>query len=135
MEERLYLLDAWREAPARTDRERAALAWTEALTLASRTRAPDADHEDALRRSDEAGLVALALLVCAIDAWNRVAIGFRSVPPDNAPPSGPSEGRTRRSVGTAAPPRPKPEPCPQRTTSDPGAHGPPSNPATWSPPS
>ncbi|MCW8087783.1 carboxymuconolactone decarboxylase family protein [Sabulicella glaciei] len=79
-EERLLLLDAWREAPHYTDRERAALAWTEALTLVAATRAPDADY-DALRpHFTEAEIVSLSLQIASINAWNRLAIGFRKSP-------------------------------------------------------
>ena len=80
-EERLYLLDAWRESPLYTERERAALAWTEALTLVAQTHAPDDVYEDARRHFSEAELVELTLLTGAINAWNRIAIGFRLVPP------------------------------------------------------
>ena len=78
--ERLFLLDAWREAPVYTPRERAALAWAESLTLVSQTHAPDAVYAEAREHFDEAGLVNLTLAVVAINAWNRFAIGFRAVP-------------------------------------------------------
>ena len=78
-EERLYLLDAWREAPVYTERERAALAWTEALTLISQTHAPDSDYAALKAQFDDAEQVKLTLLVAAINAWNRIAIGFRAV--------------------------------------------------------
>ena len=77
---RLDLLPAWREAPVYTERERAALAWTEALTLVAQTHAPDDDYERLGRHFDERERVALTLLVCAINAWNRIAIGFRRPP-------------------------------------------------------
>lgn len=80
-EERLYLLDAWRESPLYTERERAALAWTEALTLISETRAPDADYELARAQFKDDELVNLTALIGMINAWNRLAIGFRSVHP------------------------------------------------------
>jgi AhpD family alkylhydroperoxidase len=80
-EERLYLLNAWRESPLYTERERAALAWTEALTLISETHAPD-DVYDALRKHfNEAETVNLTVLIGQINTWNRVAIGFRSLHP------------------------------------------------------
>jgi AhpD family alkylhydroperoxidase len=79
-EERLYLLDAWREAPCYTERERAALAWTEALTLIAQTHAPDADYAALQAQFDEEEQVALTLLIGAINTWNRIAIGFRAVP-------------------------------------------------------
>lgn len=79
-EARLYLLDAWREAPHYSPRERAALAWTEALTLVAATRAPDADYEGLKPHFTEEEIVKLTLLIVAINGWNRLAIGFRSVP-------------------------------------------------------
>jgi AhpD family alkylhydroperoxidase len=80
-EERLYLLSAWRESPLYTPRERAAIAWTEALTLVARTGAPDDVYEDARRHFAEDELVRLTLLIGAINIWNRLAIGFRSIHP------------------------------------------------------
>ncbi|MCB8877317.1 carboxymuconolactone decarboxylase family protein [Acidisoma silvae] len=77
---RLFLLDAWREAPLYTPRERAALAWTEALTLIAQTHAPDADYAALTEQFSEADMVKLTMLIAAINAWNRIAIGFRSVP-------------------------------------------------------
>jgi AhpD family alkylhydroperoxidase len=83
-EERIYLLSAWRESPLYSDRERAALAWTEALTLVSETHAPDEDYAELSRHFTPAEQVNLTLLVGAINAWNRLAIGFRSVHPVEA---------------------------------------------------
>src|SRR5712675_2308065 len=83
-EERLYLLDAWRESPLYTERERAALAWTEAVTLVSQTHVPDAVFEDVRQHFTEAELVKLTLVVATINAWNRVAISFRSVHPTHS---------------------------------------------------
>jgi len=80
-EERLYLLDAWRESPLYSERERAALAWTEAVTLISQTHAPDAVYEEARRHFTEEELVKLTVAIAAINAWNRIAISFRSVHP------------------------------------------------------
>lgn len=79
-EQRLYELDAWRETPFYTDRERAALAWTEAVTLVSQGHVPDEVYEDARRHFSEKELVDLNLAVVAINAWNRIAISFRAVP-------------------------------------------------------
>lgn len=79
-EERIYLLDAWREAPCYTERERAALAWTETLTLVAQTRAPDADYailDAAFSKEDQ---VKLTLAINTINAWNRFAVGFRMIP-------------------------------------------------------
>lgn len=80
-EERLYLLDAWRESPLYTERERAALAWTEAVTLVSQTHVPDEVFEQVRTQFDEPSLVKLTMLVATINAWNRIAISFRSVHP------------------------------------------------------
>ena len=83
-EQRIYLLDAWREAPVYTDRERAALAWTEAVTLISETHAPDDVYEAARAQFSETEMVNLTMLVGAINAWNRIAISFRAVHPVKA---------------------------------------------------
>ncbi|WP_068876757.1 MULTISPECIES: carboxymuconolactone decarboxylase family protein [unclassified Phenylobacterium] len=80
-EERLYLLNAWRESSLYTPRERAALAWTEALTLLAQTGAPDADYEGLAPHFDETETVNLTLLITTINAWNRIAVGFRSQHP------------------------------------------------------
>jgi AhpD family alkylhydroperoxidase len=77
-EQRLYLLNAWREAPFYSARERAALAWTEALTLVAESQVPDAVYEDARRHFSEQELVNLSLAIVAINGWNRLAIGFRA---------------------------------------------------------
>jgi AhpD family alkylhydroperoxidase len=79
-EQRLYALDAWRETPFFTDRERAALAWTEAVTLVANGHVPDAVYAEARERFSEEELVNLTLAVVAINGWNRLAISFRSVP-------------------------------------------------------
>jgi AhpD family alkylhydroperoxidase len=83
-EQRLYLLNAWREAPVYTDRERAALAWTEAVTLISETHAPDEAYEELRKHFSEAEAVNLTVLIGTINAWNRLAIAFRAVPPAKA---------------------------------------------------
>jgi AhpD family alkylhydroperoxidase len=83
-EERIYLLDAWRESPLYTERERAALAWTETLTLLAEKGAPDHVYE-ALRASfTEEEMVELTLMINAINAWNRFQVGFRAVHPMKA---------------------------------------------------
>jgi AhpD family alkylhydroperoxidase len=79
-EPRLYTLDAWRETPFFTDRERAALAWAEALTLISETHAPDNVYEELQKYFTEKEIVDLTWALCAINLWNRVAISFRAVP-------------------------------------------------------
>jgi AhpD family alkylhydroperoxidase len=80
-EERLYLLDAWRESPLYSARERAALAWTEALTLVSETHAPDEVYQALQAQFTPEEQVALTLLIITINGWNRVQIGFRAVHP------------------------------------------------------
>ncbi len=77
-EQRLYLLDAWREAPFYSQRERAALSWTEALTLVADSRIPDDVYNEARLHFSEQELVDLSLAVVAINGWNRLAIAFRS---------------------------------------------------------
>jgi AhpD family alkylhydroperoxidase len=80
-EERLYLLDAWRESPLYTERERGALAWTEAVTLVSQTHVPDTVYTELRQHFSEAEIVKLTIAVATINAWNRIAISFRSVHP------------------------------------------------------
>jgi AhpD family alkylhydroperoxidase len=80
-EERIYLLNAWRESPLYTMHERAALAWTEAVTLVSETHVPDAVYEDVRAEFEPEELVKLTLLIATINAWNRFAISFRSIHP------------------------------------------------------
>ena len=79
-EQRIYVLDAWREAPFYTDRERAALAWTEAVTLVSETHVPDDVYEEARKHFSEEELVKLTWALVVINGWNRIAIAFRSEP-------------------------------------------------------
>ena len=80
-EERLYLLDAWHESPLYSERERTALAWTEAVILVSETHVPDTVYDQARQHFSETELVKLTLSVATINAWNRIAISFRSVHP------------------------------------------------------
>ncbi|MEX0303175.1 MAG: carboxymuconolactone decarboxylase family protein [Leisingera sp.] len=80
-EDRMHLLNAWRESPLYSDRERAALAWCEALTRIETTAAPDADYAAVQRHFEPREQVALTLLISAINAWNRIAIGFRTPHP------------------------------------------------------
>ena len=79
-EQRLYALSAWRETPFFSDRERAALAWTEAVTLVSTSGVPDDVYEEARRHFNEQELVDLTWAVAAINAWNRLAVSLRAVP-------------------------------------------------------
>lgn len=80
-EMRLYMLNAWRESPLYSDRERAALAWTDALTLVAQTGAPDADYELVKAQFSEAEQVQLTLLIGTINVWNRLQVGFRAAHP------------------------------------------------------
>jgi AhpD family alkylhydroperoxidase len=79
-EQRIYALNAWRETPFFSDRERAALAWTEAVTRISDGGVADDLYAEARGQFSEKELVDLTWAVAAINAWNRVAISFRSVP-------------------------------------------------------
>ncbi len=80
-EERLHVLAAWRESPLFGKRERAALAWTEALTLVATSHAPDAVFEEVRAEFSEKELGDLTVAIGVINVWNRIAIGFRSVHP------------------------------------------------------
>jgi AhpD family alkylhydroperoxidase len=79
-EQRLYALDAWRETPFFDDRERAALAWIEAVTLVSRGHVPDAVYDEARKHFSEKEIVDLTYLASTINAWNRIAVSMRAVP-------------------------------------------------------
>ena len=81
-EQRLYGLDAWRESPYYTDRERAALAWTEAVTLLAEGFVPDGVYEQARQQFSEAELVSLTMAIITINGWNRLNVSFRNVPGD-----------------------------------------------------
>jgi len=80
-EMRLYMLTAWRESTLYSDRERAALAWTEALTLVAQTGAPDTDYDLVKAQFSEAEQVQLTFLIGAINVWNRLQVGFRAAHP------------------------------------------------------
>ena len=105
-EQRLHLLAAWREAPFYTERERAALAWAEALTLVASQGASDAVYQQARAQFDAKALVDLTLAIVAINGWNRLAIPFRSEVVDHL-------GRVRAGAAHAA----------RRTTAARPAHG------------
>ena len=79
-EQRLYALDAWREAPFYSERERAALEWAEALTMISDNNVPDQFYESVRRHFSEQEMIHLTMAVVAINGWNRIAIPFRAVP-------------------------------------------------------
>ena len=79
-EQRLYALNAWRETPFFSERERAALAWTEAVTRVSETHVPDETYDKVRPHFTEKELVDLTLAIVTINGWNRLAISFRTVP-------------------------------------------------------
>ena len=79
-EHRLYLLNAWRESPFYSDRERAALAWTEAVTLVANDHVPDEVYDEARKQFSEEELANLTFALVAINAANRLNIAFRTVP-------------------------------------------------------
>jgi alkylhydroperoxidase family enzyme len=79
-EQRLYAVTAWRETPFFTDRERAALAWTEAITLIHKAHASDEVYEHVRQRFTEEELVNLTVAIVTINGWNRLMIGFHAVP-------------------------------------------------------
>jgi AhpD family alkylhydroperoxidase len=77
-EQRIYALSAWREAPFYTDRERAALDWTETVTLLSETHVPDEAHQRVKQQFNDDELVALTMGIVVINSWNRLAVAFRA---------------------------------------------------------
>lgn len=81
---RIIMLDGWRESPLFTDRERAALAWTESLTRITKTHAPDADYALLQSQFSEGEIVALSILVGQINLWNRLQIAARVTHPVEA---------------------------------------------------
>jgi AhpD family alkylhydroperoxidase len=86
-EQRLYALDAWEETPFFSDRERAALKWTEALTLITDGHVPEAVYNSVREHFSEDELVNLSLAITTINAWNRLSIAFRAVPGTYQPPT------------------------------------------------
>ncbi|HUI33228.1 MAG: carboxymuconolactone decarboxylase family protein [Dysgonamonadaceae bacterium] len=79
-EQRIYALNAWRETPFYTNRERAALDWTEALTLISENEIPDSLYQATQEYFTENEMITLTMAIIAINGWNRLAISFRTVP-------------------------------------------------------
>lgn len=79
-ERRLYAVAVWHESPFFTERERAALAWTEAVTLLSETHAPDDIYQKVLRHFSEKETVELTMAIITINSWNRLAVSFRKMP-------------------------------------------------------
>jgi AhpD family alkylhydroperoxidase len=94
-EQRLYLLDAWREAPMYSPRERAALAWTEAVTRLEDGSVPDEAYAQVREQFSEEEIVYLTLAVVAINGWNRIAIALGAVPGTYQP------GSLRKQSATA----------------------------------
>jgi AhpD family alkylhydroperoxidase len=84
-EQRLYALNAWWDAPFYSERERAALAWTEAVTLVAKDHVPDEVYDHARKHFNEKELVNLTLAVAQINVWNRLNVAFRNVPGDYQP--------------------------------------------------
>lgn len=78
-EQRLYLVSAWREAPFYTERERAALAWTEAVTLVAKDHVPDDVYEEVKQHFTDKELVNLTLAITQINVWNRFNVAFRNI--------------------------------------------------------
>jgi AhpD family alkylhydroperoxidase len=83
-EQRLYLLNAWEESPLYSPRERAALAWTEAVTKIADSHAPDDVYEEVRRHFSEVETANLTILIAQINLWNRIAISMRSQHPVEA---------------------------------------------------
>jgi AhpD family alkylhydroperoxidase len=101
-EQRLYEVSVWEETPFFTERERAALAWTEAVTRVSETRVPDEVYELARQHFSEKELADLTMAIVAINGWNRLAISFRKIPGTYQPHRTESESRSREAVGAAS---------------------------------
>jgi AhpD family alkylhydroperoxidase len=79
-ERRLHAVAVWRETPFFTDKERAALAWSEAVTLLSETHAPDDVYQEVIKHFNEKETVDLTMAIITINAWNRIAVSFRKMP-------------------------------------------------------
>ena len=80
-EARIHLVSGWRESPLYTERERAALAWTEALTLLADTHAPDEVYNEARKQFSDQELTELTVAIGLINLWNRIQVGFRAIHP------------------------------------------------------
>jgi len=102
-EQRIFVLDAWREAPFYTERERAALAWAEAVTLISDGGTTDELFEATRKHFSESEIVALTMAVVAINGWNRLAIGLRAQEVGSYQPAQrPSAARERQTAAAAS---------------------------------
>jgi AhpD family alkylhydroperoxidase len=101
-EQRLYALAAWRESSFFTNRERAALAWTEALTLITEDHVPDSVYEEVKQEFSDEEMVNLTVAINTINGWNRIAISFRILPgaytPPKHEPRRPIAGASARTV-------------------------------------
>jgi AhpD family alkylhydroperoxidase len=100
-EQRLYTVSLWSETPFFSGRERAALAWTEAVTLVSAEHVPDEVYELARKQFTEKDLVDLTLAIVAINGWNRLAIAFRTVPGTFQMDGRPATGQTGQGQDAA----------------------------------
>jgi alkylhydroperoxidase family enzyme len=96
----LYLLDAWRESPFYSERERAALRWTEAVTLIAADRVPDDVYEEVKPQFSDDELLALTMAVVTINAYNRLNVALRTVPGAYEP--GMLDAAAREVTATAA---------------------------------
>lgn len=99
-EQRLYAVSVWEETPYYTDRERAALAWTEAVTRVADTHVPEETYESARRHFSEKELADLTMAIVAINGWNRLAISFRKTPGTYRP--GRADGELEASTTAGA---------------------------------
>ncbi|HEY1214903.1 MAG TPA: carboxymuconolactone decarboxylase family protein [Bryobacteraceae bacterium] len=102
-EQRLYALSAWEDTPFFTDRERAALAWTEAITLIGQEHAPDRIYDQVRQQFTEEELVNLTLAIVTINGWNRLNIAFRAVPGEYQPNAGRDAASSLHSHGSVRP--------------------------------
>lgn len=93
-EQRLYAVSVWHETPFFSERERAALVWTEAVTEISHGRVPDEVYQEARRSFSEKELVDLTMAIIAINGWNRLAVSFRTLPGTYQPVKTNTSGRT-----------------------------------------
>jgi AhpD family alkylhydroperoxidase len=97
-EQRLYSVPVWREAPFFSPRERAALAWTDAVTQVGGEHVPDDAFQEARKQFDEKELVDLTMAIIAINGWNRLAISFRKVPGTYQPTQSRTGGATQPEI-------------------------------------
>ena len=101
-EQRLYGLDAWRESPYYSERERAALAWTEAVTNIQEGHAPDDVYEEVKQKFSEKEMADLNLAIATINLWNRLNIAARTVPGTYKPAAAPRSAEAKSATGAAS---------------------------------